>query len=400
MTMTTKKKILFITYADFSENEGGPGRFLGDLCRHLPQRSNWYYSFSGTAPQLMKNGISFNNNTKQSPSGIFRLIRLIVDRIPVLGPFLYILRLKAKGRRLKKSIRPNEEWIINSHDFLSAYCFCDHNTLHKLVFTNHAKGSNYEESVQYKEPYYGRSDWRLMFKHIEKKVISHAHTITFPSTGAQNLLVRDYPTHKSHITSKGMVIYTGVERKCEETWLDNRKSSTPIVLSIANHIPAKNILASIKAFKAVIDLGYTCKFINCGKAGPSTAELKDYIDSNNLQHHVELKGTVTSDEIGQLMLSASVLVMSAEITVFDLVILEAMSVGLPIITTRLEGFIEALGESYPYFADNNNEITDAIISLTQDSNQSNKVSRLLTSRHECFFKNSNMVNQYVGLVSE
>ena len=106
--------------------------------------------------------------------------------------------------------------------------------------------------------------------------------------------------------------------------LDEKK-----VISVGRLSPQKNYASLIRAFKYVVDKHPNWTLEIYGD-GPQEMELKSLIDQLNLKRHVFLKGY--SSNVKGVMTNASIFVLSSIFEGFGLVIVEAMTCGLPIVS--------------------------------------------------------------------
>lgn len=106
--------------------------------------------------------------------------------------------------------------------------------------------------------------------------------------------------------------------------LDEKK-----VISVGRLSPQKNYASLIRAFKYVVDKHPDWTLEIYGD-GPQEMELKSLIDQLNLKRHVFLKGF--SSNVKKVMTSASIYAMSSIFEGFPLVLIEAMTCGLPVVS--------------------------------------------------------------------
>ena len=105
----------------------------------------------------------------------------------------------------------------------------------------------------------------------------------------------------------------------------NRKK----VISVGRLSPQKNYASLIRAFKYVVDKHPDWSLDIYGN-GPQEFELKSLINQLNLNRHVYLKGF--SSNVKEEMINASIYAMSSIFEGFPLVLIEAMTCGLPVVS--------------------------------------------------------------------
>ena len=101
------------------------------------------------------------------------------------------------------------------------------------------------------------------------------------------------------------------------------------VISVGRLTPQKNYASLIRAFKNVVNKHPDWTLEIYGD-GPLEMELKSLIDQLNLKRHVFLKGF--SSNIKEVMTNGSIYAMSSIFEGFPLVLIEAMTCGLPIVS--------------------------------------------------------------------
>ena len=80
-------------------------------------------------------------------------------------------------------------------------------------------------------------------------------------------------------------------------------------------------------------------------SGEEEQQLKDYVKINGLQNHVFFRGWITKEQKPELLQKSDVLVLPSYNEGLPIAILEAMSYGLPIISTKVGSIAEAVKEN-------------------------------------------------------
>ncbi|MDM8302548.1 glycosyltransferase [Collinsella tanakaei] len=127
-----------------------------------------------------------------------------------------------------------------------------------------------------------------------------------------------------------------------------RNNSEYDVISVGRLDRQKNQKMLLDALRSVAFIHKDVRMALVGD-GPLDNELKDYVNNNGLQNNVSFLGL--RDDVAELMRRSKVFVLSSDFEGLPLSMLEAMSVGLPIVSTRVGGI--------PDVVDGNGLLVDA-----------------------------------------
>src|SRR4030042_3636667 len=126
----------------------------------------------------------------------------------------------------------------------------------------------------------------------------------------------------------------------------NDKIFKPYFLFVGRLEERKNIAGIVKAFEMLKEkYKIPHKLILVGKFGFGAEEIKNKIDNSNYRNDIILTGYVSDNEKSDLLKSADVFVFATFYEGFGLPILEAQSVGTPVVTSNLSSMPEVAGDS-------------------------------------------------------
>lgn len=114
----------------------------------------------------------------------------------------------------------------------------------------------------------------------------------------------------------------------------NLKNNKFIFLSVSSVDSNKNIELLVKSF-SLLNLKDTCLFI-VGN-GPELINIKKLVADLKLNHKIKFFGTVNRESVKNIIASSNVIVSTSNFETFGVVLIEALSLGKPIISTRSGG---------------------------------------------------------------
>lgn len=409
-------RVLLMTTAVLNQNLGGPGKFVPMLMEaveslgmdYIKVNALCYRQFYKSADEFSREeNIAIKYSQPSDPIGRFKhVIKRIMYPLYFPGRVAMNIRRIPLYRTAVEILRKNEWDVIHAHDFEAALIAEPFARAFKkpLILTNHYKGSLYREAIYPSFPYFRTPLWRRYFQKREMKAITVVDVLTFPSESARDLLVHDYPELKDVILNKSDVIYTGIPDPTIvlQTGLasiedDGDPNLGLTVVNVANHIPDKGIDIALFIFRDLIRLtSIDLRFVNYGMPGPETYRLRKLAHELGIAEKVSFKGVLPHSKLLRVLHKAFVILHTPRKVVFDLVLLEAMALGTPVIATAVKGNKEALGETYPLLIPLDNPTIDhnQIKLLEQGKNL---IGAILRSRYEEKFKMEVMAKSYLAL---
>jgi glycosyltransferase involved in cell wall biosynthesis len=119
-----------------------------------------------------------------------------------------------------------------------------------------------------------------------------------------------------------------------------RPTGRPYVLTVASHYRHKNLATLVRAFRMVREREPDVHLVMAGQLGArligvrQAEDVRELIRRSRLEDHVRVTGYVTDSELGALYRGASVFAFPSVFEGFGLPPVEALGIGLPVITTR------------------------------------------------------------------
>jgi predicted dehydrogenase/threonine dehydrogenase-like Zn-dependent dehydrogenase len=138
-----------------------------------------------------------------------------------------------------------------------------------------------------------------------------------------------------------------------------------LLLTVARFSAQKDHITLIKAIPAVVATHSRALFVFIGQ-GEELAACQALAHALALDRHVHFAGPQTN--IADWMTIADLFVLPSRFEGLPLAVLEAMSVGLPVVATRIGGTVEALGNEHPFLAEpgNPSSLSDVLVTALND----------------------------------
>lgn len=163
--------------------------------------------------------------------------------------------------------------------------------------------------------------------HVKKVIVTSRSTArTLADQGISNVSVVLPGTDPAPL-SEGSVAKTGrVELLC-----------------VATLTPRKGHLILLKALEGIRNLSWHLTCVGSNKRDKNTAEaIVKFINDNGLEEHVSIKGEVDEGSLKSCYMSADVFVLASYYESYGMVLAEAISYGLPIVSTDVGGIPEVV----------------------------------------------------------
>jgi glycosyltransferase involved in cell wall biosynthesis len=183
---------------------------------------------------------------------------------------------------------------------------------------------------------------RLGYKFVTASAMDRAKSIVVPSNTIKQEVVAMYhvPEEKVAVTYEGVDAVLGKNYKKPSLGIDHEK----YFLYVGNAYPHKNVDRLIDAFKMV---DTDAKLVLVGQDNYFYSKLKENVGVHSAR--VVFAGLVTDDELFWLYKNAIALVFPSLAEGFGLPVLEAMSMGTPILASNIAVFRELFKDIPEYF---------------------------------------------------
>lgn len=242
--------------------------------------------------------------------------------------------------------------------------------------------------MSYKGSFFRKYYVTKLCKKNNKKVIIHLHGSEFKDfyySGDENrkakiqelfnladvtiVLGESWREFITSISPKANVVIVNNAVKIPD--IDEKKLHERVTfLFLGALIKRKGVMDLLQATKQLADTGITNFKILIAGSGEEEQNLKNYVTENKISDHVEFLGWVGNDDKPGLFEKSDVLVLPSYNEGLPIAILEAMSYGLPIISTNVGSIAEAVQEGKNGFLialGDVNALADSMIKFTIDT---------------------------------
>src|SRR3989344_8773463 len=309
-------------------NESGIGRYLQNLIAELQKldRENEYLIL------LLREDyqkLHFENNFKKVLADFrwytvteqLKLPRILHDIKPDLVHFPHF----------NVPILYEGKFIVTIHDLIHQhYSISDSSTHGKLIF-----------NVK-----------KIGYKKIFGVAVRKSEKILVPSEFVRQQLITEWRVSDSKI----VVTHEGVNLIHPGGGLSRHSVKSPYILYVGNAHPHKNIEGLIKAFKILKKFkDDDLRLVLVGKENYFWKKIKQSLAASPLKKNIIFTGYVSDNELGVLYKKAAVYVEPGFEEGFGLPLLEAFSLGCPVVASDIDSLKEVGGEAALYFDPNNIE---------------------------------------------
>lgn len=164
--------------------------------------------------------------------------------------------------------------------------------------------------------------------------------------------------------------------------MNSYKNEKFTIVTVTNYTKNKNTLLAVKAIQA---LSQNVELLIIGD-GPERNQIINYCLNNNLKN-IQFIGKVSNYEVKRLISNADLLLSTSYIETFGVSILEAISFGIPVITTDSGGVRDIV-----------NSINGLILESTEPSELSNAILKVINK--DVIFSKLSILNDFNRRFSE
>ena len=245
-----------------------------------------------------------------------------------ISPFLSIPKTPNRARRIrlekgkelfKKYIESNgKPDIIHVHSFLAGELALWIKNEYKIPYVITEHSSAFERKLL------TDSDLKLALK-----VFKNSHTNIAVSQSLSNAI-------KCYFKELDFQIIPNIVDTDFFNLIVKKQKDDFQFINIAHLNKNKNQLHLIKSFTKVFKGNQFYKLLIVGQ-GPEKNNLQNWIDSNTMNSQIRLYGSASREEVRDLLHQSDCFVLSSKIETFGVVLIEAMSCGLPVLSTKCGG---------------------------------------------------------------
>lgn len=269
------------------------------------------------------------------------------------------------------------------------------------------------------------SGFILIAKLFRKKVICHLRGGNFKNWYSGSIMLTRFYVRMVHNLVDGQIVlgetlrdqFSGLvppqklfvvpngrdfDRKGNKS-VDNKKIK---VLFLANHIPSKGVLETLKAVPLVLENNKNVEFNFAGGMGHQNViqEMRSFIDSHN-GLPVSLKGLVLGQNKYDLLGESDIFVFPTYYAPegHPWVIIEAMAAGLPIVSTNQGAIAESVIDGFNGFIvekRNSMQIAEKVTLLAEDKKLRERMGQNSRKQYEKYFTEAKMVENLSRVFSQ
>jgi len=176
---------------------------------------------------------------------------------------------------------------------------------------------------------------RPMGLHLREKIEAASHVIAISSYGRSQLYRWVGHSHWPKI----QVVHCGLEASFLGTFQSEPFPTAPRLVCVGRLCEQKGQLLLLDAVRQLRNRGDDFHLVLAGD-GEMRSELEKFILHHNLQAQVSITGWISSEEVKKELLAAKVMVLASFAEGLPVVIMEAMALGRPVLTTSIAGIPE------------------------------------------------------------
>ena len=310
---------------------------------------------------------SFKMNYLMNPLSLFEWLSVMTGGFP--EPYTYGVRV---NRYLKK--RLGDYQIIHDNQSLSyALLHIQQNfplvtTIHHPITRDHKL--ELENAKNWKQRL-SSNRWHG-FLRMQKKVAPSLKAIITPSHSSKIDISNEFSVNKDFID----VVHNGIDTETFKPNDNKKRIKNRIITTASADVPLKGLKYLINALPKIILLYPDTELVVIGKA-KNNGETMKLIKKLNLLPHIHFKSNLKEEDIVDLYASAELAVIPSLYEGFGFGAGEAMSCGVPLIST-LSGGLEDIvkGSCYEIEPGSSVQIENAVIDLFDNEEEMKRVALL------------------------
>ena len=310
---------------------------------------------------------SFKMNYLMNPLSLFEWLSVMTGGFP--EPYTYGVRV---NRYLKK--RLGDYQIIHDNQSLSyALLHIQQNfplvtTIHHPITRDHKL--ELENAKNWKQRL-SSNRWHG-FLRMQKKVAPSLKAIITPSHSSKIDISNEFSVNKDFID----VVHNGIDTETFKPNDNKNRIKNRIITTASADVPLKGLKYLINALPKIISLYPDTELVVIGKA-KNNGETMKLIKKLNLLPHIHFKSNLKEEDIVDLYASAELAVIPSLYEGFGFGAGEAMSCGVPLIST-LSGGLEDIvkGSCYEIEPGSSVQIENAVIDLFDNEEEMKRVALL------------------------
>ena len=310
---------------------------------------------------------SFKMNYLMNPLSLFEWFSVMTGGFP--EPYTYGVRV---NRYLKK--RLGDYQIIHDNQSLSyALLHIQQNfplvtTIHHPITRDHKL--ELENAKNWKQRL-SSNRWHG-FLRMQKKVAPSLKAIITPSHSSKIDISNEFSVNKDFID----VVHNGIDTETFKPNDNKKRIKNRIITTASADVPLKGLKYLINALPKIISLYPDTELVVIGRA-KNNGETMKLIKKLNLLPHIHFKSNLKEEDIVDLYASAELAVIPSLYEGFGFGAGEAMSCGVPLIST-LSGGLEDIvkGSCYEIEPGSSVQIENAVIDLFDNEEEMKRVALL------------------------